>query len=145
MQFSHQLVAMVHLRRLSLCYKSPYVSNTRRLSVSSFDPNSFQGKGDDDIPTSEEIGFNLNKQSKRLGLSAVSRHIFLCADQGRAKCCSYKEGMESWMYLKKRLIELKLVGGRVNGVPHVARTKANCLQLCMNGKVYMYYVFKSCH
>ena len=41
-----------------------------------------------------------------LGIERVSRHIFLCADQTEAECCSREAGLESWEYLKKRLKEL---------------------------------------
>jgi (2Fe-2S) ferredoxin len=66
----------------------------------------------------------------RLGLAATRRHIFLCADQTEPKCCSREAGLESWQFLKKRLVELRLVGAG-----GVCRTKANCLQVCMQGPV----------
>lgn len=63
----------------------------------------------------------------KLGLPTVERHIFLCCDQTKAKCCSIEAGIESWDYLKRRMKELNLVGPKGT----VQRTKANCLQLCM--------------
>lgn len=81
--------------------------------------------GQDALP-----GETLADRAERLALGAVRRHIFLCADQNEAKCCSEKAGMESWQYLKRRLQELQLTG---NG--GVFRTKANCLQVCMKGPV----------
>jgi (2Fe-2S) ferredoxin len=66
----------------------------------------------------------------RLGLAATRRHIFLCADQSEPKCCSRESGLESWQFLKKRLVELRLAGAG-----GVCRTKANCLQVCMQGPV----------
>ena len=69
-----------------------------------------------------------NKQleiiAKQLKLSSTTRHIFLCADQTKAKCCSLEKGLESWDFLKKRLKELK-----TDSTPQIARTKANCLQV----------------
>jgi (2Fe-2S) ferredoxin len=70
-----------------------------------------------------------------LGLHSVRRHIFLCADQTKPKCCDRETGLASWDYLKRRLKELGLVG------PHatVCRTKANCLQVCAHGPVAVVY------
>lgn len=68
------------------------------------------------------------------GGEAFSRHIFLCADQTKAKCCPRKVGLESWAYLKKRLAELGL--DRAGGV---MRTKANCLRLCLAGPIAVVY------
>jgi len=68
-----------------------------------------------------------------LGIDKIERHIFLCADQTKPKCCDKELGLESWDYLKRRLKELKLVG---NGV---FRTKANCLQICLKGPIAVVY------
>lgn len=62
---------------------------------------------------------------RKLGISGTTRHIFLCADQTKPKCCSTEQGLESWDFLKARLKELKLVGPNAL----VGRTKANCLQV----------------
>lgn len=43
-----------------------------------------------------------------LGLAQIQRHIFICADQTVANCCSKQASLESWEYLKRRLQELKL-------------------------------------
>lgn len=75
-------------------------------------------------------GETLADRVARLGLAATRRHIFLCADQSEPKCCSREAGLESWNYLKKRLTVLGLVGAG-----GVCRTKANCLQVCMEGPV----------
>ena len=72
--------------------------------------------------------------AEALKLNHIERHIFLCADQGKPKCCSHAVGMESWNYLKDRLAELRLTGpGRI------ARTKANCLRVCMHGPISVVY------
>ena len=69
-----------------------------------------------------------------LGLDAIRRHIFLCADQSNPKCCARETGLASWEYLKKRLKELGLSerGG-------IARTKANCLRVCEQGPIAVVY------
>lgn len=68
------------------------------------------------------------------GGAKFSRHIFLCADQTKPKCCPKKQGLESWDYLKRRLAELGL--DRAGGV---MRTKANCLRVCVAGPLAVVY------
>lgn len=72
-----------------------------------------------------------------LGFSKVQRHIFLCADQSKPKCCNFDDGMRSWDYLKSRLKELNLVGSTLPS--SIARTKANCLQICVQGPIAVVY------
>jgi (2Fe-2S) ferredoxin len=67
-----------------------------------------------------------------LGIPSVRRHIFLCCDQTKPKCCSREAGLESWDYLKRRLGELGLLD-RAN------RTKANCLRICEQGPIAVVY------
>jgi (2Fe-2S) ferredoxin len=67
-----------------------------------------------------------------LGLPGHQRHIFLCCDQTKPKCCDKEAGLESWDYLKRRLAELGLLD-RVN------RTKANCLRICEQGPIAVVY------
>lgn len=76
----------------------------------------------------------LQKQVAKLGVGAIQRHIFLCADQTKPKCCDHEVGLESWKYLKRRLKELDLTGAG-----GVYRTKANCLQLCLRGPIAVIY------
>ncbi len=78
---------------------------------------------------------DLQQAVSSLGLEHYARHIFLCADQTEAKCCSREVGLESWEYLKKRLKELKLSGPH----PLVYRTKANCLRVCCHGPIAVVY------
>ena len=47
-----------------------------------------------------------NEIAPKLGLAQIQRHVFLCADQTKPKCCSKEQGLEAWDYLKKRLAEL---------------------------------------
>lgn len=75
----------------------------------------------------------LQKVATELGIDRIRRHIFLCADPSKPKCCDAEQGLQSWVYLKKRLKELKLAG---NGI---ARTKANCLQICCRGPIAVVY------
>jgi len=67
-----------------------------------------------------------------LGMPGHKRHIFLCCDQTKPKCCAKEAGLESWDYLKRRLAELGLLD-RVN------RSKANCLRICEQGPIAVVY------
>jgi len=71
---------------------------------------------------------------EELGMTASRRHIFLCCDQTKPKCCGREESMEAWDHLKRRLKELGLSeqGG-------IQRTKANCLRVCYEGPIAVVY------
>ena len=77
---------------------------------------------------------NLSLIAARLGIPEIKRHIFLCADQSKPKCCDKAESIESWNYLKQRLKELGLTGAG-----GLYRTKANCLQVCQDGPIAVVY------
>ena len=77
----------------------------------------------------------LQSEVEKLGLQKFKRHIFLCADQTEAICCSKEQGIASWEFLKRRLKELGLVGPE----PLVFRTKANCLRVCVSGPIGVVY------
>lgn len=62
-------------------------------------------------------------------IANIKRHIFLCCDQTKPKCCSKEESLIAWDYLKKRLKELGLED------EGVYRTKANCLRICNAGPI----------
>ena len=79
------------------------------------------------------MGGKLREKVLDLGIDKIERHIFLCADASKPKCCDKGDSLESWDYLKTRLKELKLNG---NGV---YRTKANCLQVCAKGPIAVVY------
>ena len=76
----------------------------------------------------------LLKAATSLGIPEIKRHIFLCADPTKPKCCDRKRGDAAWDFLKFRLKELKLsdAGG-------VFRTKANCLRICDGGPIAVVY------
>lgn len=73
-----------------------------------------------------------------LGLDRIQRHIFICADQTKPKCCDPEAGLRAWDYLKKRLKELKLDRADAEG-GCVFRTKANCLRVCDKGPIMTIY------
>ena len=74
-----------------------------------------------------------------LGLPQIQRHIFICADQTLAQCCSKEASLESWDYLKKRLKQLKLDKPTDKRPVCIFRTKANCLRVCCQGPILVVY------
>ena len=72
--------------------------------------------------------------AETIGVPVARRHIFLCAEQTKPKCCDMERGVAAWEFLKKRLTELGLSnqGG-------VLRTKANCLRICEGGPIAVVY------
>lgn len=71
----------------------------------------------------------LPKIAQALGIGTLQRHIFLCADQSDAKCCSRQASLESWDYLK----------GRLKSARGVFRTKVHCLRVCEDGPIAVVY------
>lgn len=86
-------------------------------------------------PTNPTDAQQLCMAAASLGVPGWRRHIFLCADASKPKCCPPESSLESWEYLKRRLKELHLVGPSGS----VGRTKANCLQMCVLGPVAVVY------
>lgn len=72
--------------------------------------------------------------ARSIGVDCARRHIFLCADQTKPRCCDRERSIEAWNFLKKRLRELGLSerGG-------ILRTKANCLRICEGGPIAVVY------
>ena len=70
----------------------------------------------------------------QLGIHSIERHIFLCCDQTKPKCSDRAASLESWDFLKRRLKELRLTGP-----DGIYRSKANCLQICINGPIALVY------
>lgn len=82
----------------------------------------------------DPLGDDLDERVRRLGVQGLRRHVFLCCDQTKPKCCDRERSLEAWSYLKKRLRALGLdMGGGVY------RTKANCLRICRQGPVAVVY------
>ena len=80
----------------------------------------------------EHLTPHLTQLATGLSIPTMQRHIFLCAEQNKPKCCSMEDGVESWKYLKRRLAELGLLD-------RVYRTKANCLRICEGGPIAVVY------
>ena len=69
------------------------------------------------------------------GLPGARRHIFLCADPTKPKCCDRERSLAAWEHLKRRLKEL----GVAEDDGGIFRTKANCLRICAHGPVAVVY------
>lgn len=82
----------------------------------------------------DEPADDLSRCLEEIGVPQIRRHIFLCADQTKPKCCDTERGLAAWAYLKTRLRELGLSeqGG-------IFRTKANCLRVCRQGPIAVVY------
>ena len=72
--------------------------------------------------------------ANKLGLNTSRRHIFLCCDQTKPKCCDRERSLRAWNFLKSRLKELGLSesGG-------IQRNKSHCLRVCANGPIAVVY------
>lgn len=77
---------------------------------------------------------DLAEIAESLGIPKGERHIFLCCDQTKPKCCEKERANAAWDFLKARLKELGLsTSGRVQ------RNKANCLRICEGGPIAVVY------
>jgi (2Fe-2S) ferredoxin len=76
----------------------------------------------------------LQRVAESIGVPVARRHILLCCDQTKPKCCDKERSLAAWEYLKARLKERGLSdqGG-------VLRTKANCLRICLGGPIAVVY------
>lgn len=75
----------------------------------------------------------LEAAARAAGVGRGERHIFLCADASKPKCCAPALGLRSWEFLKRRLGELG------QGAPLILRTKADCLRVCVRGPIAVVY------
>lgn len=75
----------------------------------------------------------LRAAARAAGVGRTDRHIFLCADPTKPKCCEPAAGLASWEHLKRRLADLG------ENAPQILRTKADCLRVCLRGPVAVVY------
>lgn len=82
-------------------------------------------------------GQDLRQQQRQIaesiGIPAARRHVLLCCDQSKPKCCERERSLLAWEHLKRRLKELGL---EQQGV---LRSKANCLRICAGGPIAVVY------
>ncbi len=81
----------------------------------------------------------LEENVAKLALTKIEKHLFLCCDQTKPKCCSKENSIESWEYLKKRLTELNLDKPTEFNPNCIFRTKVNCLRVCVEGPILLIY------
>jgi len=81
----------------------------------------------------------LEKNIQTLALEKIQRHLFLCCDQTKPKCCDKIVSLEAWDYLKRRLQELGLDKPSETSPTCIFRTKANCLRVCAEGPILLVY------
>jgi (2Fe-2S) ferredoxin len=76
----------------------------------------------------------LQRVADSIGVPVARRHILLCCDQTKPKCCDRERSLVAWEHLKARLKDLGLSdqGG-------ILRTKANCLRICLGGPIALVY------
>lgn len=92
--------------------------------------------------------------ARSLGIGALDRHIFLCAQQGTPRCSTYEDSRAVWIYLKRRLKALGISspppawrGRDVDAPPPsltatggtVLRTRVDCLRICERGPIAVVY------
>ncbi len=89
-----------------------------------------------EIPPSlpESISVAQQRMVEQLGVRHIRRHVLLCCDQTKPKCCDKQRSLIAWEYLKNRLEDLGLTGQG-----GVYRTKANCLRVCLGGPIAVVY------
>ena len=76
----------------------------------------------------------LEEMIDKLGLRDSRRHIFLCCNQAKPKCCERGDSRAAWKHLKRRLKDLGLAERG-----SVQRTKADCLRVCTRGPIAVVY------
>jgi (2Fe-2S) ferredoxin len=82
----------------------------------------------------DDLAGKLAGIARSLGIPNARRHIFLCADPAKPKCCDRDRGVAAWDYLKTRLKELGLSQSGA-----IQRNKANCLRVCEGGPIAVVY------
>jgi (2Fe-2S) ferredoxin len=72
--------------------------------------------------------------AEKIGIPVARRHVFLCCDQTKPKCCERERSLAAWEHLKRRLDELGL-----SGTGGTLRSKVNCLKICADGPIAVVY------
>ena len=44
------------------------------------------------------------RTAEKLSIPRIERHIFLCCDPTKAKCCGRKRSLKAWKFLRKRAL-----------------------------------------
>ena len=76
---------------------------------------------------SDDSADSLRAIAASIGVPVARRHIFLCCEQTKPKCCDMERGVAAWEFLKRRLKErglseqggiLRTNSDRTYQVPH---------------------------
>lgn len=89
---------------------------------------------DQQNPLPESTAIAIQRMVDQLCIRSIRRHVLLCCDQTKPKCCDKQRSLVAWEYLKNRLEQLGLTGQG-----GVYRTKANCLRVCLGGPIAVVY------
>lgn len=89
--------------------------------------------------SSSDCNTTLRATAQALGIPAIQRHVFLCTDPKKPKCCDGATSLAAWNYLKQRLKELALDTPTELRPTCVFRTKADCLRVCQQGPILVVY------
>lgn len=96
----------------------------------------------------------LDAISASIGIGALERHIFLCAQPSTPRCSTAEESAAVWRHLKRRLKDLGLASapapwrGEDLGTPPpeptgrggtVLRSKVDCFRVCERGPIAVVY------
>ena len=106
----------------------------RCLGIGDAVPPRIQSSGMSDPPPESDPVPRQLLLAKDLGIPSLRRHIFLCCDQTKPKCCAKEQSLAAWEFLKRRLSELGL-----DGQGGTFRSKANCLRICCGGPIAVVY------
>jgi (2Fe-2S) ferredoxin len=87
---------------------------------------------------SDSVPQPLREKAGEMGIGRASRHLLLCADATKPKCCDAKVSGELWSFVKRRFKELGL-DAKAGGEQPSHRSKVDCLRICMNGPIAVVY------
>ncbi len=102
--------------------------------MSSLQPGPGNTMPENKAPLLEPTAMAMQRMVDELGIRHIRRHVLLCCDQTKPKCCDKQRSLVAWEYLKSRLEQLGLTGQG-----GVYRTKANCLRVCLGGPIAVVY------
>jgi len=85
-----------------------------------------------DAPTVDAALLERQRRTAGKMVDSVERHVFVCCEPLKAKCCSRKDGRRAYNHLKRRLKESGLRR-------RVYLSKADCLDVCKGGPIAVVY------
>lgn len=86
----------------------------------------------------DSIPPSLSDKADALAIGRTARHLFLCAEPSKPKCCEGPLSAELWKFVKRRFQELGLDAKAGGDLPS-HRSKVDCLRVCTNGPIAVVY------